>query len=213
MAILELEARLNNLLSTAQAETKNIDIFAAMPEREECPICMIPFPFEDNQSAFSPCCGKVICMGCTHKSFFIEAMNGDDESKCAFCRQTSSENYIKGLKKAMKNNNPHAFVQMGSNYQLGTDVLQSDTRSLQMRIRAAELGVSNAYAVIGMHYEDGLGIEQDLSKALAFYEVAAKKGSTRAHIDLAEYHGGNGDIQRSIEHLKVAANAGCQEAW
>ena len=45
MVSLELEARLDNLLSTAQAETANIDLFAPIQEKEECPICLIPLPF------------------------------------------------------------------------------------------------------------------------------------------------------------------------
>ena len=46
MASLELKARLDTLLSTAQAETADIDLFATIDiqEREECPICMIPLP-------------------------------------------------------------------------------------------------------------------------------------------------------------------------
>ena len=44
MASLELEARLDNLLSTAQEETKDIDLFAPIPAREECPICLQILP-------------------------------------------------------------------------------------------------------------------------------------------------------------------------
>jgi len=46
MATLELEARLDNLLATAQTETADIDLLAPLPEREECPICLIPLPIK-----------------------------------------------------------------------------------------------------------------------------------------------------------------------
>ena len=59
-------------------------------------------------------------------------------------------------------------------------VIQSDTRTLEMCIRAAELGNANAYANIGVHYRRGIAVEQNVSKAVAFYQVAAKKGSTKA---------------------------------
>lgn len=42
MPTLELDARLDNLLSTTQAETADIDLFAPIQEREECPICLLP---------------------------------------------------------------------------------------------------------------------------------------------------------------------------
>ena len=46
MISLELEARLDNLLCTAQAETADIDLLAPLiiTEREECPICLLPLP-------------------------------------------------------------------------------------------------------------------------------------------------------------------------
>ena len=38
----ELEARLDNLLVTSQEETKDVDLFAPITDREECPICLQP---------------------------------------------------------------------------------------------------------------------------------------------------------------------------
>ena len=62
---LELEARLDNLLSTAQAETKNIDLFAPITDadREECPICLLPSPIRLDKRSFFACCGKHVCNG------------------------------------------------------------------------------------------------------------------------------------------------------
>jgi len=62
MSSLELEARLDNLLSTAQDETKDIDLFAPIVEREECPICMIPLPIKDNEVVFMPCVERVYAL-------------------------------------------------------------------------------------------------------------------------------------------------------
>ena len=58
-----------------------------------------------------------------------------------------------------------------------------------------------------MYYEEGIAVEQDTSKALEFYTVAAKKGSLDAHAYLARFHGENENNQ-CIQHLKVLANAG-----
>ena len=144
-AALELEARLDNLLSTAQAETADIDIFAPIPEREECPICMQPLPLYGCESNFMSCCGKTICNGCVYKEVLNDLKNGlskhalFNERKCAFCRQTLG-NVTKATKKLMKKNNPDAFMMMAASYKEGADgVIQSDTKALEMCIRAAEL--------------------------------------------------------------------------
>ena len=100
MATLDLEARLDNLLATAQEETKDIDLFAPIQEREECPICLIPLPFNRNQSMFKFCCGKTICNGCAFKHILTDLNKKGvskifEEHKCPFCCQLVPENDIK----------------------------------------------------------------------------------------------------------------------
>jgi len=220
MTTLDIEARLDNLLSTAQNETKDIDLFAPIniQEREECPICMIPLPIKEEDIIFmSTCCGKNICHGCYYKYLITEVNKESDKKReqlCAFCRlPVQSKNIIiKSLKKLMKKNNPHAYMSMAEAYARGDGVMQSDTRSLEMRICAAELGEAEAYYMIGVYYKEGIVVGQDQSKMLAYYEVSAKKKSIPAHIYLARFHGRNGDMQLCITHLRVAADAGDKEA-
>ena len=217
MATLELEARLDNLLATAQDETVNIDLFAPIiiAEREECPLCLIPFSVEKSGTVFYTCCGKNICNGCIYKSLSTDTENGVpiNEFKCAFCRQKGSEKkVIKSLKKLMKNNNPDSFSQMAGNYNTGDGVFQSDTKALEMLIRAAELGNVDAYGKIGNYFKEGIVVERNISKALDYYEVAAKKGSVDAHNVLAVFHGTNNDMMKSIKHMKLAASAGDQDS-
>ena len=184
MASLELEARLDSLLSAAQEETKDIDLFAPIAEREECPICLIPLPIKDNEIVFMPCCGKSLCAGCSYKRM-------ETDHNCAFCRQPtlSGTKQIKALKKLMKKNVSGAFMMMGGFYKSGdSGVFQSDTKALELFIRAAELGKPNAYGMIAKHYFDGRVVEQDVSKAIEYWEVATKKGSAGAHEELAVLH-------------------------
>lgn len=95
MTTLELVARLDNLLSTAEAETANIDLFGPIPERGECPICLLPLPLKngDTETKFMPCCGKCICKGCVIKNLLTEKEKGvtAEEFKCVFCRQLMEE--------------------------------------------------------------------------------------------------------------------------
>jgi len=218
MATLELEARLDNLLSTAQAETAHIDLFAPIQEKEECPICMLPLPITINKGiTFYSCCGKMICDGCIYKH--IQTGKEKDKQrgdfKCPFCQQpfeSTIKNQIKELKKLMKKKNPHAYMQMAIRYNSGSGVFQSDTRALEMYISAAELGHAEAFVVIATNYMKGTAVEQDISKAVEFQVVSAKKGSVAAHELLADFHRENGNIDESIRHLKVAASAGDQDS-
>ena len=220
-AVLELKARLDNQLATAQEETKHIDLFAPIAEREECPMCLVPLPINEGEIIFNECCGKRICQGCFYNIFKTEIMKGitehnwkmktKEEFKCAYCRQ-SSTNIIKELKRLMKRNNTQAFIQMADKYKSGVEgVIQSNTKSLEMYICAAELGCADAYVSIGLYFIEGLVVEQDSSKASEFWEVGAKKGSVSAHKYLARFHWKvNGNAQLMIDHLKVAASAGDQ---
>ena len=224
MATLELEARLDNLqarldnlLSTSQTETADISLFAPILEREECPICLIPLPIGEREIIFMTCCGKRICMGCVNKHVMTEIKNGVpiDDYKCAFCRQsvnTSDKEDIKALKKLMKMNNPDAFMQMAARHKEGKGVLQSNTRALELYTRAAELDHAPAFAAIGECYNEGIAGGEDRLKAAEFWEISAKKGCVYSHKELSLVRARNGDIQTSIEHLKVAASAGGQDA-
>ena len=219
MVSLELEARLDNLLATAQEETKDIDIFTPIQEREECPICMIPLPIKESEIVFKLCCGKTICIGCAYKHMLTDMSKKGpsqfrDDYRCPFCQVTliSTKNNIKATKKLMKKENPKAYIAMARAYKKGEGVFQSDTKSLEMYIRAAELGFAEAYNNIAAYYGVGIVVEQDLSKAVAFDEVSAKKGAVLAHITLAHFYTNAGDVEMCINHLTIAASAGDQEA-
>ena len=206
MATLELQARIDNLLATAQTETADIDLLAPITEREECPICMLPLPLRDDEIVFMACCGKTICLGCSYKQKINDRENRvpKHKEKCAFCCQVSPSNTVKALKKLMKKNNSNAFMIMASHYKDGDGVMQSDTRVLDMYIHAAELGDTRAFGMIGQYYFT----TQNTSKAVEFWEVAAKKGSYYAHSLLASLDDMNGNRDGCNKHLRVAASAG-----
>jgi len=140
----ELEARLDNLLFSAQEETANIDLFAPIPEREECPICMIPHTVGEEETAFMKCCGKTICRGCGLKGIITDEKNRVPNHKigmCAFCRQTPihPKNQVKALKKLMKKNNPKAFLHMAIRYESGNGVIQ---KVIQKRLKCVYVQLS-----------------------------------------------------------------------
>ena len=223
MAKLEqLKARIGYLLPTAQEETANIDLFAPITEREECPICMLPFPIsgpmDRNEFVFMTCCGKYVCRGCLFRITMDEKKKGIKyhDTKCTHCRlpRKNRKSTIQEVKRLMKHNNPDVFLEVAGRYRVGEDgVFQSNTKSLEMYIRAAELGNAEAYYMIGAAFiQEGIVVERDESKTFEFWKVAAKKGSIYAHRELGLVHKKNGNISESIRHWKVAASAGDQES-
>ena len=95
---------------------------------------MLPLPLEEEEIMSMVCCGKRICDGCNYKHWISE-----DEQKCAFCCQPmiqNKKNRKKAVLKLMKKNHPNAFFRMAYLYKKGDGVLQSNTRALEMYIRA-----------------------------------------------------------------------------
>ena len=76
-------------------------------ELEECPICFLLMPLDNQESFFKLCCGKSICNGCIHEMMVME--KGAD--LCPFCREPrpSHEEGVKLTKKLMGKGNAYAF--------------------------------------------------------------------------------------------------------
>ena len=47
-----------------QAALHDVELFKRPPQKEDCPICMLPLPSLSTGSKYSSCCGKIICGGC-----------------------------------------------------------------------------------------------------------------------------------------------------
>ena len=50
-----------NACKKRAAELREEKLFSNPPEREECPICFLPMPFEKEKFSYRACCGKEIC--------------------------------------------------------------------------------------------------------------------------------------------------------
>ena len=57
------------------AELHDEALFRQPPQKEDCPICMIPMAVNgDATDVFKSCCGNFICIGCSH-AMKMEAKN------------------------------------------------------------------------------------------------------------------------------------------
>ena len=176
-------------------------------EREECPICMLTLPLENNTKAFNPCCGKLICSGCVYA---MKMSEGKD--LCAFCRAptpSSEGEQIKRLKKLMKKGNAEAISALGSLYRRGYCGLTQDRlKANELCLKAGKLGSAEAYYNLGITYDQGRGVEVDKKKAKHYYELASMGGCVEARNNLACLEATAGNLQRAYKHFILAARAG-----
>jgi TPR repeat protein len=81
-------------------------------------------------------------------------------------------------------------------------------KALEYWTMAAELGDADAHCCLATLYHDGLGVENDMKKAVYHYEQAAIGGHPDASEILADYEMKNGRHESAAKHLIIAANLG-----
>ena len=196
------------------AELREEQLFKEV-EPEECPICMIPMPQDDMlPSVFILCCGKMICAGCHYGMF----KGGGSNIICPYCRipaASTGEERIKRLKVLMDKGNAQAFHQLGGYYDQGLHGMPQDrTKARELWVRSGELGCSQAYYNLGIHYQNAMGVERDDKKAKHYYELAAMMGNTYGRYNLGCCDKQSGNFDRAFKHFVIAAKAGykCLEA-
>ena len=199
------------------AELFDEELFKDHPESEECPICMIPLPIEENQIRFQTCCGKTLCCGCIHAQVKEDISSGkrkEEIATCPFCRKpdarTEEERNLR-LKKIMEKGNATALHIVASLYNEGRrDFCRNLTKAIELYLKSGELGCADAYCSLGNIYEEGNGVERDVKKARYYFELGTIGGSIDARHNLACFDAKDGDIERASKHFVICAKAGSE---
>ena len=176
----------------------------------ECPICFLPLPLDPDKSSFNSCCGKTICIGCTHENLLQKFLSGiRDEvkaSRCLFCRTPASdkEEYEKREMERIEANDPAVLSIKGNEcYNEG-----NYDEALKYLIKAAELGDAEAQFRLGVVYYEGDVVEKDQEKGGYHWEKAAIGGHPYARFNLGYDEAKNGNTERAVKHFIIAANLG-----
>ena len=184
-------------------------------EREECPICMLPLPYDGEQIKFQVCCGKYLCWGCVHAQRREDVKSGKamgDIGACAFCREPypeTEEIAREQLKNSMKKNNAEAIHCVAGCYMKGHKGFPRDeVKGRELLLKAAELGYADSYATLGMSYKINYDGEVDLHKQRHYFELAAVGGCIPARHNLGCLHSEAGDYERACKHFVISASAG-----
>ena len=195
------------------AELFDEELFQDPPDGPECPICMLPLPFEDDRIHFQSCCGKFICLGCAYAQVKEDVQRGKhllDCGACAFCRTPATpveKEVVDQMNKCVERNDATSMEQLAILYMNGKMGLQKDLdKAMELFRKAGELGCASAYRWLGNYYEDGL--EKDAKKSKHYLELAAIRGDLESRHGLGCLEGENRNNIRASKHFLISAKAG-----
>eukprot|EP00956_Cyclotella_meneghiniana_P005017 scaffold6199_cov27-Cyclotella_meneghiniana.AAC.2 len=147
-------------------------LFADPPRREDCPICCVILP-PDEETAYVPCCGKNICTGCV---LFIT------RDVCPYCNtptpQSDEECNKMILERIERFNDAKAMNSLGCNYSMGENGCTVDqSKALELYRRASENGSAQGHSNLGNFYYNGIIVEKDRKQAIHHWQIAAMMGN------------------------------------
>eukprot|EP00956_Cyclotella_meneghiniana_P022648 scaffold43089_cov23-Cyclotella_meneghiniana.AAC.1 len=189
-------------------ELFDVQLFTQPQRKDECPICMLTLPCDDEASSYMSCCGKNICNGCRYCL---------TRNCCPFCNTAnprSHEEINNRISERIENfNDPEAMVVLGSFYLQGQHGLPVDqSKAFELLQRACELGCAAGHYNLGTVYQQGEAVEINMKKAVHHYEIAATMGHiyARHNVGIAEWR--NGNHQRAMKHFMISAKSGLKES-
>ena len=172
----------------------------------DCPICSLPLPLENEKSALKSCCSTIICDGCVYANKVREDKMRLVQS-CPFCREPAPktrEEYDGRNMKRIEMNDPVAIHFEGMEQHNKGE----NNCAFQYFTKAAGLGHADAHYMLAEMYHYGLGVEKDEGKEIHHMKEAAISGHPFARHDLGWLELNNGNIERAVKHLIIAAIQG-----
>jgi TPR repeat protein len=90
---------------------------------------------------------------------------------------------------------------------------KDETKAVKLLLRAVELGSTSAHYTMARYYSQGkMGVEQNMSKAIACLEVAAKSGETHAYFILGRIAHNSGKTDLALRYWRMSAKTGLKQA-
>jgi len=192
------------------AELFDEKLFKQPPPNEDCPICNLRLPIEEDQKGYQTCCSKMLCDGCVYANTVAAA--DTDKYKCAFCQTeapSSDEVRIERLKKRVEANDAQAMFDLGSYYRRGRRGLRIDrAKALELLHKSAKLGNNIAHFTLSLDYQTGDIGEKDTRKATYHRQLGAVAGNVKARYDLGCDEAVAGNVDRAYKHCMISANDG-----
>ncbi len=171
----------------------------------ECPICFLSLPLDAH--TLMPCCSKYICDGCVFANMLSNTTDKIKAGSCMLCREpasTKNDSTWKRVEKRAEANDPIAMRYMGGKLFDEGDI----DSAFEYYTKAAELGDMEAHGSLAQMYHMGRCGEKDEKKAVYHYEEAAIGGHPDARYNLASIEWKNGNTERAVKHMVIAAIQG-----
>ena len=192
---------------------------AVLPTRECCPSCNLPMPVDLGTSTHMACCGRILCNGCVIK----QKMDGDANDNeaiittCAHCGEPSALNdkeALKRLRRRVREGDAGGMFLLAAYYEVGGGgVRQSDAKAVDLYHRAAVKGFAPAAHNLYTRYNSKHDLfRHDAQEARRWLNRAVEGGSVPALHDMGLSEGTNGNLERAVRCLRVAAAAGYEKS-
>ena len=208
-------------LTDTRSSMPPTELWEPIPPTPDCPICLVPMPFDNSKVDYLWCCGNTICSAC-NKEYFrsISIINSTRKATlpplpraCLFCRdsqQTMSQaDFIERYKSRVRRGDGRAAWNLAAYYQRGYYGLARDeSRALQMYHTAANLGSVEVLSNLGFYYTNKYNAAGEKENGMMYLKIGASKGYVYAHIELADIESSNGNSALAMKHLRLAASAG-----
>jgi tetratricopeptide (TPR) repeat protein len=173
----------------------------------ECPLCFLPLPLANEKSTFNTCCSEIICNGCFYTNIMCNSHDKGKAGACVFCREplvNGDEEQRKRMMERAEVNDPAATREIGRELCRDGDY----DGAFEYLTKAAEFGDVDAHYLLGNMYLNGEGVDEDDEKLVYHYEKAAIGGHFMARHILGRIEEGNGNTDRAVKHLIIAAKLG-----
>ena len=136
-----------------------------------------------------------------------------NKPKCPFCNSDRTdkieEERIEEMMKRVGANDAASICMLAGSYCLGINGFQQDqTKAIELYVRAADLGCSEAHNQLGSIYRKG----GDMKKAKFHVEAAAMAGNEVARFNVGIIEAESGNMERAVKHWNIAASAGHYKA-
>lgn len=113
----------------------------------------------------------------------------------------------------MRVNDARAINNMAGRYRCGSTGLPQDQgKSLELTLRAAELGSLDACYNLAVNYRDGVAVEKNTSKERHYLQIAAKGGIVSARFNLGVLEQDRGNFVLAYRHWLICAAGGHKRA-
>ncbi|EJK62582.1 hypothetical protein THAOC_16802 [Thalassiosira oceanica] len=177
-------------------------------EGDRCPICQlyIELPM-DEHSTMNQCCMKRVCNGCV----LAARQQGKRGSLQPFTNDNASQLAI--IKKQVDKGDAVAINHLAGQYYYGNLGLPKDVpRAIELMKKAAELGSLGAHYNLGDAYYNGDGVQQDKSRGVRHWQLAAMKGHVQSRHMLGVDELINGKCDLAVMHWMISTKMGLEES-